>query len=148
MKLKDKILEDMKVAMRAKDRTTLSALRAIKSEILLTETGKDSMEIDESVEIKMLQKLVKQRKDSAEIYIQQNRTDLSEPELAEVKVIEKYLPKMLSENEIEAEVKQIILDLGASTMKDMGKVMSEANKKLAGKAEGKKIADKVKALLA
>jgi uncharacterized protein YqeY len=147
MALKDKIMQDMKQAMRDKDKIALSALRAVKSAILLYETDGDNKELDQAAEIKLLQKQVKQRKDSAQVYKEQNRPDLAENELAEAEVIEKYLPKALTEEEVEAEVRKVIEETGASGMKDMGKVMGLANKKLAGKADGKMIADKAKALL-
>ena len=147
MALKDKIMQDMKQAMRDKNKIALSALRAVKSAILLYETDGENKELDEAAEMKLLQKQVKQRKDSAQVYKEQNRPDLAENELAEAEVIEKYLPKALTEEEVEAEVRKVIEETGASGMKDMGKVMGLANKKLAGKADGKMIADKAKALL-
>lgn len=147
MALKDKIMQDMKQAMRDKDKLTLSALRAVKSAILLYETEGENKKLDEAAEMKLLQKQVKQRKDSAEVYKEQNRPDLAENELAEAEVIENYLPKALTEDEVEAEVRKVIEETGASGMKDMGKVMGLANKKLAGKADGKMIAEKAKALL-
>ncbi|HKK67272.1 MAG TPA: GatB/YqeY domain-containing protein [Bacteroidales bacterium] len=147
MALKDKIMQDMKQAMRDKNKIALSALRAVKSAILLYETDGENKELDQAAEMKLLQKQVKQRKDSAQVYKEQNRPDLAENELAEAEVIEKYLPKALTEEEVEAEVRKVIEETGASGMKDMGKVMGLANKKLAGKADGKMIADKAKALL-
>lgn len=148
MSLQSEIMEALKVAMKAKDTVSLEALRAIKSAILLakTESGA-SEELSEADEMKLLQKLVKQRKDSASLYKEQGREDLAQPELAQAAVIEKFLPKQLSEAEIEAEVTQVITSLGASEMKDMGKVMAQATAQLAGKADGKAISTIVKKLL-
>ena len=139
----------MKEAMKAKDAVALEALRAIKSGIILakTESGaKEELSSDE--EIKLLQKLVKQRKDSAAIYNEQGRADLAEPELAQVVVIEKFLPAQLSEAEVEAEVSKIITEGGFSGMAAMGQVMGMASKELTGKADGKTISTIVKKLLA
>ncbi|MBT3209719.1 MAG: GatB/YqeY domain-containing protein [Bacteroidetes bacterium] len=148
MSLVEKISADIKTAMKAKEKEKLTAIRAVKSALLLanTEKGADG-EMSEDAEIKLLQKLVKQRKESAELYKSQNREDLYEQEIFEASVIEKYLPEQMSEEEIEEIIKQIIAELGASSMKDMGKVMGATNKKLAGKAEGRIIAAKVKELL-
>lgn len=145
MSLQSKIMEEMKAAMKAKDQIVLESLRAIKSAILLaqTETGA-KQELSEEDEIKLLQKLVKQRKDSAAIYIEQGRTDLAAPETAQAAVIEKFLPAQLSEEEVAAIVSKIISDTGADGMKDMGKVMGLAGKELAGKADGKTISTIVK----
>ena len=131
----------MKTAMKAKDKEGLAALRAIKSAILLAETeeGAKDGDLDEATELKLLQKLVKQRKESADIYTKENRTDLAEVELGQAKVIEEFLPKQLSDEELEAEVKKIIAEVGATTKKDMGKVMGQASKVLAGRADGKRI---------
>lgn len=149
MSLEKDIMVQMKEAMKAKDSVALEALRAIKSGIILakTETGaKEELSSDE--EIKLLQKLVKQRKDSATIYTEQGRKDLAEPELAQVAVIEKFLPAQLSEEEIEAVVSKIIADGGFSGMASMGQVMGMASKELAGKADGKTISTIVKNKLA
>lgn len=149
MGLQDNIMPAMKTAMKAKDTVALEALRAIKSAILLAKTeagGGD--ELTEDQELKLLQKLVKQRKDSAAIYAEQGRADLAEPELAQAAVIEQFLPEQLSEEEIEKVVQDIIAKTGAESMKDMGKVMGMANKELAGKADGKTISTIVKKLLA
>lgn len=148
MSLQDKVMDAMKTAMKAKDTQSLEALRAIKSALLLaqTETGSKT-ELTEEDEIKLLQKQVKQRKDSAAIYNEQNRQDLAEPELAQAQVIEQFLPKQLSEEEVNKIVDQIIADSGASSMADMGKVMGLASAKLAGKADGKTISTVVKARL-
>lgn len=147
--LENQIQSDIKAAMIAKDAVALTSIRAIKAAILLAKTSeggaKESLE-DEEV-IKIIGKLVKQRKESAAIYSQQNREDLAQNELAEAKVMEKYLPKSLSEEEVEAAVKEIIAQTGASSMADMGKVMGVATKKLAGAADGRVISTIVKKLL-
>ena len=147
MSLTDQINNDLKVAMKAKDTTTLTALRAIKSQLLLAATEKGGGESDEQAGIKMLQKQVKQRKDSAELYKSQGREDLAEAELAEAAIIEKYLPKQLSEDELKPIIQAIVDRLGATGMQDMGKVMGAASQELAGKADGKKISSVVKGLL-
>ncbi|MGM0649507.1 MAG: GatB/YqeY domain-containing protein [Bacteroidota bacterium] len=147
MTLKDKIINDMKEAMRDKDKIRLAALRSVKSALMLMETDASGKKIEPEDEMKLLQKQVKQRKDTAGVYQQQNREDLAEIELAEARVIESYLPESLSDEEIDAEVRNIIEETNASGMKDMGKVMGIANKKLAGRAESKTIADKVKQVL-
>ena len=148
MSLQTKVMEALKEAMKAKDTVALESLRAIKSAILLakTEAGA-SEELSEADELKLLQKLVKQRKDSAALYTQQGRNDLAEPELAQMAVIEKFLPAQLSESEVEEALKGIIAQVGATSPKDMGKVMGAATKQLAGKADGKLISDIVKKLL-
>ncbi|VEI53486.1 GatB/YqeY domain-containing protein [Capnocytophaga sputigena] len=148
MSLQTKVMEALKEAMKAKDTVALESLRAIKSAILLarTEAGA-SEELSEADELKLLQKLVKQRKDSAALYTQQGRNDLAEPELAQMAVIEKFLPAQLSEAEVEEALKGIIAQVGATSPKDMGKVMGAATKQLAGKADGKLISDIVKKLL-
>jgi hypothetical protein len=126
--------------MKSKDQTSLRSLRAIKSAIILQKTQKGSSdEISNEDELEILQKLVKQRKDSADIYQNQDRMDLAQPELDEIKVIEKFLPEALSEKEIEEAVKKVINDVGADGMKDMGKIMGIVTKKLIGKADGKTI---------
>jgi len=148
MSLQQDIMTAMKAAMKSKDQTALAALRAVKSEILLaqTETGSKE-EITEDQEIKILSKLVKQRKDSAAIFSEQNRADLAEPELAQAEVISQFLPAQLSEAEIEKVVVDTITATGAAGMKDMGKVMGMVNQKLAGQADGKTISTIVKAKL-
>lgn len=145
MALQDEVMAKMKEAMKAKDAEALASLRAIKSAILLaqTETGGKS-ELSEADEHKLLQKLVKQRKDSAAIYQEQGREDLATPELAQAKIIESFLPEQMSEAEIETEVGKIIAQTGAEGMKDMGKVMGIASRQLAGKADGKTISTIVK----
>ena len=147
MRLLNQIDQEIKKAMLAKEKDKLVALRAIKSALLLAKTEKGSSELSEEAETKLLQKLVKQRKESSEIYQQQGRNDLAEKELDEAKIIENYLPAQMSDEELTHSIKAIIDEVGASTMADMGKIMGIATKKLAGKAEGKAIADKVKSLL-
>ena len=148
MSLQSKIMDSMKEAMKAKDTVALESLRAIKSGILLAQTESGAKEeISEEDEIKLLQKLVKQRKDSAAIYIEQGRQDLADPEIAQAAVIEKFLPAQLGEEEVEAVVKKIITDNGFSGMADMGKVMGIASKELAGQADGKTISSAVKKAL-
>lgn len=148
MTLEQKINEGIKAAMLAKDKLRLESLRAIKAAILLAKTAENASEMDEAAEIKMLQKMVKQRRETAEIYTQNNRAELAEKELGEAAIIEQFLPKQMSEDEVTNALKAIIAEVGASTPKDMGKVMGAANKQLAGKADGKLIADIVKKLLA
>ncbi|MBC7606341.1 MAG: GatB/YqeY domain-containing protein [Burkholderiales bacterium] len=148
MSLSIQIMEEIKTAMRAKDTVTLEALRAIKSEILLAQTATGSKEeITTEDEIKLLQKLVKTRKDSAKIFTEQNRLDLATPELAQIAVIEKFLPAQLSEAEVEAVIAKIIADTGATGIAAMGKVMGLAAAQLGGTAEGKTISALVKKLL-
>lgn len=148
MSLSTQIMDSMKEAMRAKDTVALEALRAIKSELLLAQTASGSKEeISEADEIKILQKLVKMRKDSYEIFTAQNRADLAEPELAQIAVIEKFLPAQLSEAEVEAIVAKIIAETGASGIAAMGKVMGLASTQIGGQAEGKTISTIVKKLL-
>ena len=145
MSLQEEIMTAMKAAMKDKDQTALAALRAIKSEILLAQTETGSHEdLTKEKEIKILSKLVKQRKDSALIYEQQNRNDLAEPELAQAEIISKFLPAQLSEAEIEKVVLDTITKIGAQGMKDMGKVMGIVSQELAGKADGKTISTIVK----
>lgn len=148
MSLKSQIESDIKSAMLKKDKDRLRALRAIKSLILLAETEKGGGEVlSEATEMKLLTKAAKQRKDSLEIFKQQGRDDLAAVEQAELDVIDDYLPKQMSEEEVEAEVKKIIEETSASGPQDMGKVMGVATKKLAGKAEGKTISAIAKKLL-
>ncbi|GAA4511116.1 MULTISPECIES: GatB/YqeY domain-containing protein [Sphingobacterium] len=149
MSLEQKINQDIKAAMLAKDNARLRGLRAIKAAILLAKTEKAANEeLTEEAEIKVLQKLVKQRKESGEIYKAQGRDDLYQIELEEQNVIEEYLPKQLSREEIEEIVKKIIAETGASGMKDMGRVMGVANAQLAGRADGRTISEIVKSSLA
>src|SRR5215510_12541742 len=148
MSLEQKIMGELKTAMLAKDEKALRSLRAIKAAILLAKTSEGaSGELKEEEEIKLLQKLVKQRKDSLEIYQQQNRADLAQKEQEEIEVIEKFLPKQLSADELKTVIAKIIADTGASSPADMGKVMGAATKQLAGKADGKTISAVVKELL-
>ena len=148
MSLQEKIMEAMKAAMKAKDTQSLEALRSVKSALLLAKTETGSKEdLSEETEIKLLQKQVKQRKDSAAIYMEQNRLDLAEPELLQAKVIEQFLPKQLSAEDVNEIVKEIITKTGASSMADMGKVMGLASAKLGGKADGKTISTAVKTML-
>ena len=148
MSLQEKGMTAMKAAMKEKDQTALAALRAVKSEILLAQTESGLKEdLSAEQEIKILSKLVKQRKDSAAIFKEQNRSDLAEPELAQAQVISQFLPAQLSEEEIEKVVVDTISTIGAEGMKDMGKVMGIVNKQLAGKADGKTISTIVKAKL-
>lgn len=148
MSLQDKVMDAMKTAMKAKDTQSLEALRSIKSALLLaqTETGLKT-DLTEEDEIKLLQKQVKQRRDSAAIYNEQNRADLAEPELAQALVIEQFLPEQLSEEAVSKIVDKIIAETGASSMADMGKVMGLASANLAGKADGKTISTVVKSRL-
>ena len=148
MDLFDKVSEDIKNAMKAKDKVALETLRNVKKFFIEAKTapGANDMLADADA-LKILQKLAKQGKDSADIYLQQNRQDLADAELAQVKVIESYLPKQLNAEELEAALKEIIAEVGATDAKDMGKVMGVASKKLAGIAEGRAISAKVKELL-
>lgn|SRR6185312_2026147 len=148
MSLEQKVMTDLKAAMLARDEKSLRALRAIKSAIIIAKTAEGSNgEIKEEDEVKMLQKLVKQRRDSLEIYEKQNREDLAEKEREEITVIEKFLPKQLGEKELKEIISKIISETGASSAADMGKVMGAANKQLSGKADGKTISGIVKELL-
>ena len=148
MSLEQKIMGELKTAMLAKDEKALRSLRAIKAAILLAKTSEGAGgELKEDDEIKMLQKLVKQRKDSLEIFQQQSRTDLAQKEQEEIEIIEKFLPKQISADELRSEVASIISEVGASSPADMGKVMGAATKKLAGKADGKTISALVKEFL-
>lgn len=144
----DQINEDLKTAMKAKDKVALQVLRTIKKNFLEAKTAPGANnELSDADALKIILKLVKQGKDSAKIYAEQNRQDLADEELSQVEVLEKYLPKQLSDEELTAKVKAIIERVGASSMKDMGKVMGLATTELAGTAEGKEISNKVKALL-
>ena len=147
MSLEKKIMEAIKTAMKEKNQQALAALRAVKSELILLKTSGSLSELNETDENKILQKLVKQRKDSASIFSEQNREDLAVPELEQAEVISQFLPKQMSENEVEIVVAEIISKTGASSMKDMGKVMGLTNSELAGKADGKTISGIVKKLL-
>jgi len=144
----DQVSADIKTAMLARDKVALEALRGMKKEFLEAKTAKggDGTLPDEQA-VKIIQKMVKQRKESARIYTEQNRQDLADTELAEIVVLEKYLPAQMSDEQLEAEVAAIIAQVGAAGPQDMGKVMGVASKQLAGKAEGRAISEKVKALL-
>lgn len=148
MTLEEKIMQDLKEAMKAKDEAALRGIRAIKSAILLAKTDGSGKPIDEAREIAMLQKLVKQRKESLGIYETQKREDLAQVEREEIAIIERYLPKQMDEAEITEILKGIITEVGATSAKDMGKVMGSATKAFAGKADGKLVSEIVKKLLA
>jgi uncharacterized protein len=148
MNLESKVQQAMKEAMMAKDQTKLRGLRAIKSAILLAKTEKGfSGEMTEEKEIAMLQKLAKQRKESYDIFVQQGREDLAEKEKEEISVIEEFLPQQLSETEVKAIIKEVIVQTGATSVKEMGKVMGVASTKLAGRADNRMISQLVKELL-
>ncbi len=149
MELEKLINEDIKQAMINKDKEKLEALRSIKAALLLEKTGKDVTGgiIPDTVELKMLQRLVKQRRESAEIYTAQGRPDLAEPEIFQASIIEKYLPEQMDEEELTAIIRKVIADTGASSIKDLGKVMGLASKLVAGKADNKTISEIVKKLL-
>jgi uncharacterized protein len=147
MSLENTINEDLKTAMKAKDQVSLRGIRAIKSAILLYNTSGAADQLDTEKEIALLQKLVKQRQDSLDIYVKQGREDLAVVEREEIEVIMRYLPKQLSEDELKVAIQDIMTRLGASCMKDMGRVMGEASKEFAGKADGKTISMVVKSLL-
>lgn len=148
MSLKEKIQSEMKTAMKAKDQDALRALRAIKSMILLAETEKGAGdELTEDAEMKLLTKAAKQRRDSAQIFKEQGRDDLYEKEVTELAVIERFLPEQLSEEDVAKIVREIVVQTGASSMKDMGKVMGMATKKLAGQADPKLVSSLVKGIL-
>jgi uncharacterized protein len=147
MSLQTQIMDALKVAMKAKDQIALESLRAVKSELLLAQTSGSDSEFTEADEIKLIQKLVKQRKDAAAIFIEQNRQDLADPELAQAAVLEQFLPAQLSEQEVEAIIQTIITEGGFAGMQAMGQVMGLANAKLAGAADGKTISTVVKKLL-
>ncbi|NDH77598.1 MAG: GatB/YqeY domain-containing protein [Flavobacteriia bacterium] len=147
MALEATIMADLKEAMKAKDKITLEALRAIKTAILNEKTAAGAKEMTEADELKLLTKLRKQRVESATIFREQNRLDLAEPEEAQIEVIERYLPAMMSEDEIRAKVAEIITATGASSMADMGKVMGQATGAMAGRADGKVISGIVRELL-
>ena len=147
MSLELTINEAIKTAMREKDKVALDSLRAVKSQILLLKTEAKGADVSSEQEIAILQRMIKQRKDSYEQFVAQNRNDLAEVELAQMKVIEQFLPAQLSAEELEAEIKKIIAEVGAESLKDLGKVMGTASKTLAGKSDGKSISEMVKKLL-
>lgn len=148
MSLEAKVMGEMKDAMRAKDEAALRTLRAIKAAILIEKTSGSGTEITEADEIKMLQKMAKQRRDSLDIFVQQNREDLAAKEREELAIIDRFLPQQMSAEEIQTAIKEIIIQVGASSPADMGKVMGVASKQLAGKADGRAISETVKQLLA
>jgi uncharacterized protein YqeY len=149
MDLFEKVSEDIKNAMKAKDKVALETLRNVKKVFLEAKTAPGANDtLTDADALKLIQKLVKQGKDSAAIYVEQKRQDLAEAELAQVAVLEKYLPKQMSAEELEAELKKIIAEVGATSPKEMGKVMGVASKALAGRAEGRAISEAVKKLLA
>jgi len=148
MSIQTEVNEQIKTAMKAKDTVSLEALRALKSAFLLANTSGANVNMSEAEELKIVQKLVKQRQDSASIYSEQGRMDLAEPELAQAKVLEQFLPKQMGEAELTSAIQTIIDSSGASSIKDMGKVMGIASKDLAGQADGKSISEVVKKLLA
>lgn len=147
MTLEERVQKDMIKAMKAKDKNALSGLRAIKSAILLAKTDGSGREIDDKLEIAILQKLIKQRQESLDIYEEQNREDLAQIERDEIKVIEVYLPEQLSEEQVTEIVMRIIDEVGATSMKDMGKVMGKANAEIQGQVDGKTLAGIVKSKL-
>lgn len=147
MSVQNQVMDQMKVAMKSKDKVALESLRALKSAFLLANTSGGNVELSEADEIKIVQKLVKQRKDSAAIFDEQGRSDLADPEKAQAKVLEQFLPVQMSEVELKEEIGKIVSQTGASSMKDMGRVMGMASKQFAGKADGKAISMVVKELL-
>ena len=147
MSLELTINEAIKNAMREKDKIALDSLRAVKSQILLLKTEAKGADVSAEQEIAILQRMIKQRKDSYEQFVAQNRNDLAEVEMAQMKVIEQFLPAQLSPEELETEIKKIITEVGAESLKDLGKVMGTASKALAGKSDGKSISEMVKKLL-
>lgn len=147
MSLELTINEAIKTAMREKDKVALDSLRAVKSQILLLKTEAKGADVSAEQEIAILQRMIKQRKDSYEQFVAQNRNDLAEVEMAQMKVIEQFLPAQLSAEELESEIKKIIAEVGAESLKDLGKVMGTASKALAGKSDGKSISEMVKKLL-
>jgi uncharacterized protein YqeY len=147
MSLETQVMQDLKEAMKSKDQAALRTVRAIKAAILLFKTDGSGKELDAVSEIKIIQKLLKQRQDSLDIYEKQGREDLAVTEREEIEVLMRYLPKQLSESELESAIKEMIQETGATSIKEMGKVIGLANQKLAGQAEGKAIAAMVKSLL-
>lgn len=148
MNLKDQINSDIKDAMRAKDQAALRALRSVKSAVLLAETDGSGREVDDSSVLKIIQKLVKQRKESLELFENENRSDLADKEKEELEVLEKYLPKAMDKEELHQFLENLVDELNADSMKDMGRVMSEAQSRIAGRADGKEISAIVRNLLA
>ena len=147
MSVQSQVMEQMKAAMKSKDTVALESLRALKSAFLMANTSGSNVELSEEDEIKIVQKLVKQRKDSAAIFQEQDRNDLADPEIAQAKILEQFLPAQMGEEELKTAIEAIISQTGANSMKDMGKVMGMASKQLGGKADGKAISMVVKQLL-
>ena len=147
MSVQNQVMDQMKVAMKSKDKVALESLRALKSAFLLANTSGGNVELSEADEIKIVQKLVKQRMDSATIFDEQGRSDLADPEKAQAKILEQFLPVQMNEVELKEEIGKIVNQTGASSMKDMGRVMGMASKQFAGKADGKAISMIVKQLL-
>ncbi len=147
MRLEERIIPDLKTAMKAKDKAALRTIRAVKAAILVQKTDGTNTEMTEEMEIKLIQKMAKQRQESMDIFIKQGREDLAETEREELEVLKRYLPEQLSEDKIKEIVDKIIADTGAEGMKDMGKVMGMVSKELAGKADGKTISGIVKSSL-
>jgi uncharacterized protein YqeY len=147
MSLEQRVMKELKEAMKSKDKARMRGLRAIKAEILMAKTEGRNKELSETREMQILQRLIKQRKDSLEIFEKENRKDLATKEREEIEVIEKFLPEQLSEEELEAKIQEIIDETGAESMKDMGKVMGIATKRLAGKSDNKTISQVVRNLL-
>ena len=147
MSLQKQVMEQMKAAMKARDKVALESLRALKSAFLLANTSGGNVELNEEEEIKIVQRLVKQRKDSAAIFNEQGRSDLADPEIAQAKVLEQFLTTQMSEEDLKKAIAEIVVQTGASSMKDMGKVMGIASKNFGGKADGKTISTVVKELL-
>jgi uncharacterized protein YqeY len=147
MSLEKNLMADMKAAMKAKDKATLRGLRAMKAAIILAKTDGSGEEVDEAKELKIIQKLIKQRQDSLKIYQEQNRPELAAVEAEEIEVLQRYLPKQMNEGELRTAVQSIIDELGASSMKDMGKVMGKASKTFQGKADNRLVSVMIKELL-
>lgn len=147
MSLEEKVMESLKAAMRAKDAAAMRTLRAIKASILLFKTSGSGETLDEAAEVRMLQKMVKQRKESAAIFHTQNRPDLAMTEEEEIRILEQFLPAQLDEEALEKAIRSILVETGATTANDMGRVIGLANQRLSGQAEGRAIADTVKRLL-
>ena len=147
MSIQKEVMEQMKAAMKSKDKVALESLRALKSEFLLANTSGGAVALSEADELKIVQKLVKQRKDSAAIFAEQGRDDLANPEMEQAKILEQFLPQQLSEEKLRKAIEEIVAKTGANSMRDMGKVMGIASKELGGKADGKSISMIVKELL-
>jgi len=147
MSLEKRVMDDMKTAMKAKDKVALRSIRSLKAEILKFKTSGTGEELTAELEIKMVQKMVKQRQESYDVYVKQGRDDLATPEKEEMEILAKYLPEQLDESALKDVISKVIAEVGASSMRDMGKVMGNVSKQLAGKADGKMISTMVKLLL-